>query len=170
MRALLAAALAAFVLAAGCLDTADEALEPEGCPSAPATVARDIAIPAMTGGGRVGDTDRLSVPVPLGDDLPGFPWSCVRAVEVLLAWTNTASAGADLYVGVELPSGLSVTGTDHQQFAVDGAHQESVLAAVGWGPHDAAQLEQDLTVVILSDWASLSSSTLPATLTISLLV
>lgn len=162
--------LATLVLLAGCLQSQPGGPVGDDCPTDPVAVQVPIIVPTMTGGGRLAGGDAVAFPVPLQDAVPAdFAWSCVAAVQVVLSWNNTASSGADLYVGVRLPSGLEVIGQDHQQVVLDGAHQEEVLAAVGWGPHDAAQLQQDLTVVVRSDWASLSSSGLPATLDITLL-
>ncbi|MEK6976476.1 MAG: hypothetical protein AABY18_09065 [Candidatus Thermoplasmatota archaeon] len=171
------ALLMLVTLAAGCLD-ADGAGEPggsllddAGCPVDDFAAVLDVVVPVLNGGGRVGATDRFDVPVALGELVPaGFAWSCVDAVEVRLAWTNGATAGADLYVGLEVPAtGLAAVGNDQQQLALDGPHEETVVAAVGWGPHDPAALADGVTVVVFSDWASLSQSGLAATVTLTLL-
>ena len=172
------ALLMLVTLAAGCLsdrdgddDLADQPLTDDGCPLDDFRTTMDIVVPVMDGGGRVGETDRFDVPIALGDIVPaGFRWHCVAAVEARLSWTNGASSGADLYVGIEVPAtGLSVVGNDQQQLVADGAHEETVVAALGWGEHDPAGLADGIVVVVLSDWASLSQSGLPATITVTLL-
>lgn len=170
MRGIWGALLLVLALA-GCLEGGPSLTTEAACPSQPVTVEQALAIPVLVGGGRLGPGAAVAFPMPLNASVPAdFPWSCVHAVEVVLSWTNTPTAGADLYVGVTLPSGLEVTGQDHQQAVLDGAHQESVVAAVGWGPHDAAQLERDLMVIVHSDWASLSQSGLDAQARVTLLV
>ena len=171
------ALLMLVTLAAGCLSDRDDGLDEQpriddaGCPLDDFRTTMDIVVPVMDGGGRVGDTDRVDVPVALGDLVPaGFQWEYVDAIEVRLTWTNGAMAGADLYVGVEVPAtGLSVVGNDQQQLVADGAHEETVVAALGWGEHDPVALADGIIVVVLSDWASLSQSGLPATVTVTLL-
>lgn len=168
--------LLAMALLAGCLDTREGPdgagpVDGAGCPLEDFRASLDVDVPVLYGAGRLGDTARHEVPVALGDLVPaGFQWSCVDALEVRLAWTNGATAGADLYVGVEVPAtGLVAIGNDEQQLAADGAHEESVVAALGWGEHDPAALAGGITVLVLSDWASLSQSGLPATITVTLL-
>lgn len=174
------ALLTIAVLAAGCLsdrvDGRDDRIQDE--PSDDARCALDdfrttldLVVPVMEGGARVGASDRYEVPIALGGLVPaGFAWHCVGAVEARLSWTNGPTAGADLYVAVEVPTtGLVAVGNDQQQLVADGAHEESVVAAVGWGEHDPAALADGIVVVVLSDWASLSRSGLPATITVTLL-
>jgi hypothetical protein len=129
-----------------------------------------IQVPNMSGDGRLGPSGKYEVPFPLGDVVPaGFDWSCLRAVQATLTWTNGPDAGADLYVGLEAPSaGISATGFDHQQLAGDGEHSESVQAAVGLNGTSASGLADGLTVVVYTDWASLSANGLPATLAVQL--
>lgn len=164
--------LALVVLAAlaGCVGH-DGSLGGDACPAAAPVVAKDIAVPNLAGGGRVGETDSYAVPIDLAAELPGVDFRCVRAVRATLAWTNTADSGADLYVGLEAPAmDLEETGHDGQQLVADGSHTETVTASLGWGPRQPFLLSSGITVVVYCDWASLSGNGLPAQLSVELLV
>jgi hypothetical protein len=90
----------------------------------------------------------------------------VRSITATLRWTNTPTSGADLYLGLEAPgAGVSALGHDGQQLVADGPHEESVSAAVAAA--DAGGLAAGVTVVIHSDWASLSQGGVPAHLSVA---
>lgn len=154
--------LAVLLLAvSGCVSTGPGAAT-EGCPAQTFLVEQEVVVGNLAGGGRVGPGDSQDVPVEAGD---AVPWACVRSVTATLRWTNTPTSGADLYLGLEAPAaGVSALGHDRQQVAADGAHEETVAAAVP--ASSAAALASGLAVVIRSDWASLSGGGIPARLTV----
>jgi hypothetical protein len=94
---------------------------------------------------------------------PDASWSCLRAIHATIEWTNGATGGGDLYLGLEAGPGFSVVGHDEQQLFIDGAHQESVSAPP---PPDPTVLA-GLVLVVYSDWASLSLAGLPVHATVA---
>lgn len=170
MRFLALLTLLSMAGLAGCLDESGSLIGSDTCPRNPATTVLEVQVPNLSGQARVGPAARHEVPVDLTTNASSqFPWSCVRALEVRLAWTNTPTAGADLYVGIDVPSSdVQVIGHDEQQLVFDGAHEELVL--VPFVGTQATGLRDGLVVWIMTDWASLSQSGLSATLTITLLV
>jgi hypothetical protein len=153
-------ALLLALAVAGCVTTSPGG--GSGCPRDAVLVEQDVAVGDLVGGGRVGPGDSQEVPV----DVSTVPVACVRSITATLRWTNTPDSGADLYLGLEAPgAGVSALGHDDQQLVADGAHEESVSAPVA--ASDAAGLSPGVTVVIHSDWASLSQNGVPAHLSVA---
>ncbi len=159
MNALLPVALCLLALLAGCLEDGPIPVGDDGCPVRDVAIEQDLPVRNMVGGGRVGPTAQQSFDVPTNGTWPlGARWSCVRAVEATIEWSNGADRGADLYVGLEDPeAGISVVGADHQELPADGSHTERVEAPA---PANPSRLADGLTLVVYSDWASLSSGAL----------
>ena len=156
------AALAALLLVAALAGCYGEPIGvgSDGCPTRDVVVEQDLRVRNMVGGGRLGPTAQQGFAIPLNTSWPaGARWSCVRGVEATIQWSNGASEGADLFVGLEdVDAGLSAVGQDRQQLAGDGAHTEEV---VGPAPAQPEALADGLALVVYSDWASLSPSGLP---------
>lgn len=170
MRVLLASLPILLVGLAGCLSDGGITGLREDCPDDDVVVERDLVVEVLTGSGRTGDPASRSFPWPLGDNLSAeWQGACFGAVEATIAWENTPSQGADLFVGIDVPStGLSVKGSDRQQFVLDGAHEETVLVAAGWEGLPSDQVRDGLVLVVYSDWASLSQDGLPVHATLTL--
>ena len=158
-RLLVALAVGLLAGVAGCLEDGPIPVGDDGCPVRDVVIDQELSVRNMVGGGRVGPTARQAFDVPTNDTWPmGARWSCVRAVEATIEWSNGADRGADLYVGLEdAEAGISVVGTDHQELPADGSHTESVEAPA---PTNPSRLADGLTLVVYSDWASLSAGSL----------
>lgn len=170
MRSLGPVLLLVLVALAGCLGDGGITGIREDCPDGDVVLERELVVGDLVGSGRTGDPDTQSFPWPLEDNLSAdWHGACFGAVEATIAWENTPSQGADLYVGLDVPAtGLSVRGNDQQQFVADGTHAESVLVAAGWEGLPAGEVRAGLVLVVYSDWASLSASGLPVHATLTL--